>query len=292
DRIDVLIARKLNISRSKVQQLITEGRVQLRDRIVTDNSHIVKINDTYHVTLPEQEPKSESIMPNPNIPLNILHEDDDIVIINKAPGITVHPGFGTEDDTLVNALVAHCGSGLYSVGSTARPGIVHRLDKNTSGLMVVAKNSRAHYYLSKELMGGKFRKEYLALVWGVPDSTHSFIRTNIGTKRTDRTAMKVIKFGGKLAVTEYRVEKTFCGVASVVRCTLYTGRTHQIRVHMSHIGHSIVGDRKYGHNSRKCNRYVTPRKKIREFDRQALHACTLGFQHPSTGSYVEFHSSP
>ncbi|SBO13917.1 Ribosomal large subunit pseudouridine synthase D [Anaplasma phagocytophilum] len=288
-RLDVLISASLDISRSKAQCIISDGGVTLLDTPVLSNSHLTKTGDVYTVTVPDT-PQSTSIDPNHDIPLHIIHEDEHIIVIDKAPNIAVHPGHGTKNDTLAHALLAHCGNALCAVGNSHRPGIIHRLDKDTSGLMVIAKTEKAYLVLSQALEEKKFRKEYLALIWGIPTTKHCFIQTNLDVKRSDKTMMEVTLSRGKHANTEYIIEKTFGNVASLARCILHTGRTHQIRVHMSHIGHSVVGDQKYGKNNKKSLRCGIP--EVRNFKRQALHACLLCFHHPCTGEYLCFNSNP
>ncbi len=196
----------------------------------------------------------------------------------------MHPGAGTNNDTLLNAVISHLGKIPYS---HVRPGIVHRLDKDTSGLMVIAKNEEAHGFLSELLSNRKIKREYLAIVWGILSSQQGTIKTNIAPKRGNKEMMCVTKITGKLAITHYLVQKVI-GQVSLVKCTLETGRTHQIRVHMSHIGHSIVGDQVYGKNSSKSTKYAKNSSFIRNFNRQALHAYTLGLYHPKSKGYMEF----
>ncbi|MCU7611534.1 RluA family pseudouridine synthase [Anaplasma capra] len=289
-RIDRLISSTLGISRHRAQCLILGGRVTISGLVVNENSRTVKVGDVYMVSRAEVREQG-ALLPNPNIGLNVVYEDSDIIVIDKEPYIAVHPGNGTNNnDTIANALLAHCGAGLSSVGSSSRPGIVHRLDKDTSGLMVAAKTESAYYGLFQALANGEFRKEYLAVAWGVPRAQCGTIQANIRVKRSDITMMEVTDFGGKPAKTDYKVEQKFGETASIVRCMLHTGRTHQIRVHLSHIGHSIVGDQKYGKNRRKCLRHGAP--DMWNFHRQALHAHLLGFRHPRTGQQVEFISKP
>ncbi|QGR02597.1 RluA family pseudouridine synthase [Ehrlichia ruminantium] len=290
-RLDKFIAFKLNISRNKVQQLIQNNKIYLFNKIVKDNNHTTKINDLYHINIPIQE-HHFSIVPNINIPITVLHEDQDIIIINKAPGLTVHPGAGTKNDTLVNGLVAHYGSSLSYIGKASRPGIVHRLDKDTSGLMVIAKNEHSYYFLSDLLLKKQIKKEYIAVVWGVPNPRDNIIKNHIDRKSNNKQMMTVThsKNKGKLAITEYNTTKIFANIASLVKCRIYTGRTHQIRVHMSHIGNSIIGDQKYGKNESKAIKYAEKSTIINTLKRQALHAHKLGFIHPTTNTYIEFNS--
>ncbi|GAT77399.1 RluA family pseudouridine synthase [Ehrlichia ruminantium] len=290
-RLDKFIALKLNISRNKVQQLIQNNKIYLFNKIVKDNNHITKVNDIYYINMPTQEHNC-SITPNINIPITVLYEDQDIIIINKEPGITVHPGAGTKDDTLVNGLIAHYGSTLSYIGKASRPGIVHRLDKDTSGLMVIARNEHSYYFLSDLLLKKQIKKEYLAVVWGIPNPKCNIIKNHIDTKSNNKQMMTVThsQNKGKLAITEYNTIQTFANIATLVKCRIYTGRTHQIRVHMSYIGNSIIGDQKYGKNDSKIAKYAQQSTIINTLKRQALHAHKLGFIHPTTNTYIEFNS--
>ncbi|WP_143688851.1 RluA family pseudouridine synthase [Wolbachia endosymbiont of Laodelphax striatellus] len=284
-RLDTYIAKKCNISRSKAQRLIQNERVTLFGTPIINNDHIVKLGEEYIVHLVQPD-ISISIEPNYNIKLDIIYEDEDIIVLSKQSGLTVHPGAGTNNDTLLNAVIAHLGKIPYT---HVRPGIVHRLDKDTSGLMVIAKNEEAHGFLSELLSNRKIKREYLAVVWGALSSQQGTIETNIAPKRGNKEMMCVTKTTGKLAITHYSVKKVI-GQASLVKCTLETGRTHQIRVHMSHIGHSVVGDQVYGKNSSKSAKYAKNSDFIRNFNRQALHAHTLGLYHPKSKEYMEFAS--
>ena len=276
-RLDTCIAEKCGISRSKAQRLIQDKQVTLLGIPVTNNNHIVKTGKKYMVHL-TCENESTLIEPNHDIKLDIIYEDEDIIVLSKQSGLTVHPGAGTNNDTLLNAVIAHL---------DVRPGIVHRLDKNTSGLMVVAKNEESHNFLSELLSSRKIKREYLAVVWGILPYYHGIVKTNIAPKRSNKEMMCVTKTAGKLAITHYSVKKII-GQASLVKCTLETGRTHQIRVHMSHIGHSVVGDQVYGKNSSKSEKHAKNSDFIRNFNRQALHAHTLGLYHPKSKEYMEF----
>lgn len=282
-RLDTYIAEKCNISRSKAQRLLQNEQVKLLGTPIINNDHIVKPDEEYVVHLVQPD-ISTSIEPNYDIKLNIVYEDEDIIALSKQSGLTVHPGAGTNNDTLLNAVIAHLGKIPYT---HVRPGIVHRLDKDTSGLMVIAKNEEAHGFLSELLSNRKIKREYLAVVWGALSSQQGTIETKIAPKRGNKEMMCVTKTTGKLAITHYSVEKVI-GQASLVKCTLETGRTHQIRVHMSHIGHSIVGDQVYGKNSSKSTKYAKNSSFIRNFNRQALHAYKLGLHHPKSKEYMEF----
>ncbi|MDR1139845.1 MAG: RluA family pseudouridine synthase [Rickettsiales bacterium] len=283
-RLDIYIAEKCNISRNKAQRLIQDEQVKLLGMPITNNDHAVKQGEEYVVHLTSSE--STSIEPNHDIKLDIIYEDENIMVLNKQSRLTVHPGAGTNNDTLLNAVIAHLGKIPYT---HVRPGIVHRLDKDTSGLMVTAKNEEAHSFLSELLLNRKIKREYLAVVWGILPSNQGTIKTNIAPKRGNKEMMCVAKTTGKLAITRYSVQKVV-GQVSLIKCVLETGRTHQIRVHMSHIGHSIVGDQVYGKNSSKSAKYAKSSNFIRSFNRQALHAYKLGLYHPKSKEYMEFRS--
>ncbi|WP_246198617.1 RluA family pseudouridine synthase [Wolbachia endosymbiont of Ctenocephalides felis wCfeJ] len=265
--------------------MIQNGQVELLGVPITNNDYIVKSGEKYVVHLTSNN-ESTSIEPNHNIKLDIIYEDEDIIVLNKQSGLTVHPGAGTNNDTLLNAVVAHLGKIPYT---HVRPGIVHRLDKDTSGLMVIAKNEESHSFLSELLSNRKIRREYLAVVWGTLSNPQGTIKTNIAPKRSNKEVMCVTKTTGKRAITHYLVQKII-GQASLVKCTLDTGRTHQIRVHMSYIGHSIIGDQVYGKNSSKSAKYAKHSDFICTFNRQALHAYKLGLYHPKSKEYMEFRS--
>jgi 23S rRNA pseudouridine1911/1915/1917 synthase len=238
------------------------------------------------------------------IPLDILYEDDALVVIDKPAGLVVHPGAGNPQGTLVNALIAHCGETLSGIGGVARPGIVHRLDKDTSGLMVVAKTDQAHRALAEQFADhgrtGQLERGYLALVWGAPSRPQGIIDAPIRRHPTSRTKMAVHPGKGREAVTHLRVLETFGRgegregpIASLVKCTLETGRTHQVRVHLAHIGHPLIGDPLYAQGFKsKLRKLPEPiREKISALDRQALHAAHLAFVHPVSGTLLEFNSA-
>ncbi len=277
-RLDKVLSRHVpQLSRARLQALMDQGHVTGG----LPASHKVKPGETYVVTIP---PAVDAAPRPQDIALDVVYEDDDLLVINKSPDIVVHPGAGNHDGTLVNALLAHCGDELSGIGGVKRPGIVHRLDKETSGLMVVAKNDAAHQGLSAQLASRQLKRTYHALVWGIVSPTSGRIETQIGRSRTNRQKMAVLQSGGKDAVTDYRILEAL-GVASLVECSLQTGRTHQIRVHMSHVGHPLVGDPVYGAAS--VARFLQKQKlddalkaALRHFPRQALHAARLEFVHP------------
>lgn len=273
-------------SRSRIKALIEDGHLRVNGDVARKMSSKVKQEDVFELVIPPAEP-AEPIAEN--IKLDVLYEDDDLLVINKPAGMVVHPAAGNESGTLVNALLAHCGDSLSGIGGVKRPGIVHRLDKDTSGAMVVAKNDTAHRALSTLFSEDKenIDRAYLAVVWGVPRPLAGDIEGNIGRSPRNRKKMTVLRTGGKYALTHYKtLQSRDDSLASLVECRLATGRTHQIRVHMTHIGHSLVCDPVYGRNknSQKCN--LETQELLNAFNKQALHARTLGFIHPRTGEYI------
>lgn len=287
-RLDKFLSLSLpDISRSRIQALVKEGNVTLNGKSITDSSYRVKQDESYHITIPPAVPTTLSAT---EIALDIYYEDDDLLVINKAAGMTVHPGAGNPNDTMVNALLAHCGGNLSGVGGVQRPGIVHRLDKDTSGLLVVAKNDAAHQSLSGQIASRSLKRVYLAVVWGVMVPSSGSITTNIGRSIRNRKKMAVMRTGGKVATTHYTTKEIFYHqLASLVECRLETGRTHQIRVHMTHKGHSLIGDQSYGSN-RKLPGTVDKDAAyyVQHFPRQALHSHQIAFTHPVTGEWKAF----
>ena len=270
-RLDQFLAKRLpEYSRSRVQQLIRGGFVRLNDQ-TTRPRQIVRRGDK--ISLREPPVEKIDIRPEP-IPLDVLFEDEDIIVINKPAGLTVHPGAGQREHTLVNALLSHCVS-LSGIGGKERPGIVHRLDKETSGCLVVAKNDIAHRELSKQFAARTVEKIYLALVTGKLRKPAGVIEEKIGRHPVHRQRMRVTSLRGRTAKTEYRV---ICSSeqASLIECRLHSGRTHQIRVHLHHLGHAVLGDKVYAARFAK------------NFPRQMLHAWKLGFHHPRTGELKNF----
>jgi 23S rRNA pseudouridine1911/1915/1917 synthase len=295
-RIDRYLATTCpEMSRSRLRQLIDEGRVTHGSDTIKDPNHRVKPGAHYKIDVPA--PVSASPL-GQDIPLAVVYEDDDLIVIDKPAGLVVHPAAGNLDGTLVNALIAHCGASLQGVGGEVRPGIVHRLDKDTSGLLVAAKNERAMHSLAKQFANHTIERAYNAIVWGSPRLGEGRIETQIGRNPFDRKRMGVMRTGGKEARTRYCVVERFGEetrpLASLVECRLETGRTHQIRVHMTHLGHPLLGDQTYG-RSHQAPRAKTPEqevafKAVMEFPRQALHAYVLGFQHPSLHETMRFES--
>ncbi|WP_342272133.1 RluA family pseudouridine synthase [Candidatus Tisiphia endosymbiont of Parasteatoda lunata] len=288
-RLDkALVSLISKTSRSQVQKSINDFQVQVNGLIISDSNFKVKENDLISVFFKAPDPLT---MQEADIKLDIFYEDEDLMVINKAAGMTVHPGSGNHQDTLVNALLHHAKS-LSSIGGLERPGIVHRLDKDTSGLMVVAKNNFAHVQLAKQIESRNLIRKYKALVWGIINPQEGVIRNNIGRDRITRQKMTILKFGGKEAVTHYKTEEIFFdGIISMVECRLTTGRTHQIRVQLSHLKHSVVGDQTYGKNSRKVNsNFSIVPQKLMDFKRQALHSWYISFSHPVSDKLLEFES--
>lgn len=296
-RLDrVLAAEIADISRTRLQELIKQGSVTLAGAAVTDPGRRVKEGDAITVSLPPPVPAS----PAPeHIALNIVYEDAHLIVIDKPAGLVVHPAPGNREGTLVNALIAHCGASLSGIGGVMRPGIVHRLDKNTSGLMVAAKTDAAHRGLAAQFADhgreGPLERAYVALVWGAPPQPAGTVATRIGRHPTHRQKMAVLKAGGRHAVTHYRTLRRIPPDAprlSAVQCVLETGRTHQIRVHLAHLGCPVICDDVYGagYRSKNCVLPASVRDAIIALNRQALHAATLGFQHPVTGKSLKFTS--
>ncbi len=288
-RIDKALAELCpGTSRSQIQKAIKNHQLMLNDKIIDSISMRVKENDTVIIAL-EEENVNENLVPA-NIPLDIIYEDEDLIVINKSSSMTVHPGAGNNNETLVNALLFHSNS-LSDIAGNIRPGIVHRLDKNTSGLMVVAKNNKAHVHLANQIESRELMRQYKALVWGVIKPVSGEINLPIGRSTIDRKRMSVLlKGGGKRAVTHYNTtEILHSGLFSMVECKLETGRTHQIRVHLSHNKHSIVGDQTYGNNLRKiqgCPEHL--QNPLKEMKHQALHSFYISFIHPTSEERMEF----
>ncbi|HMN88344.1 MAG TPA: RluA family pseudouridine synthase [Bauldia sp.] len=289
-----------DLSRSRAKALILEGHVAVDGVVVDEPRRPVQPGEAVVVTLPPPvpaEPEGETI------PLVVVYEDDDLIVIDKPPGLVVHPAAGNQTGTLVNALIAHCGASLSGIGGVSRPGIVHRLDKDTSGLMVVAKTDRAHRSLAEQFADhgrtGPLERGYLALVWGVPPRFEGTIDAPLGRSTRNREKIEVKKAGGREAITHYFIRDRFGAkgrppVASLVECRLETGRTHQIRVHMTAIGHPVIGDRTYGAGfATKAALLPEPLRTLAAgFPRQALHAWLLGFAHPVTGEEMTFEAAP
>jgi 23S rRNA pseudouridine1911/1915/1917 synthase len=298
ERIDRALAAQLKeLSRSRLKALILAGHVTISGRTILDPGHRVNAGDEIAVAVPAAAPAE----PGPeNIPLTIVYEDADIIVIDKPKGLVVHPAAGNWTGTLVNALVAHCGASLSGIGGVRRPGIVHRLDKDTTGLMVVAKNDRAHKSLAAQFADhgrtGPLQRGYLAFAWGAPDRPKGMIDKPIDRHPQARDRMAV-RAGGRDAITYWEVLERYNGaagklVASMIACRLMTGRTHQIRVHLAAVGHPLLGDHVYGPGFKtKVNLLPPPAQDaLGALSRQALHAYLLVIEHPATGKEMEFHS--
>lgn len=293
-RLDKVLADLVgDVSRSRLKNLIVDGQVTLNGITCADASRKVAPGDEISLTIPE----AVEALPQPeNIPLDIVYEDDDMLVINKAVGMVVHPGAGNQNGTLVSALLHHCGDSLSGINGVKRPGIVHRLDKDTSGLMVAAKNDRAHNGLAAQLLDRSLSRLYQALVWKEPTPIKGSINAAIGRDQKNRLKMAVrARASGREAITHYLREETFNGVASMVACRLETGRTHQIRVHMQHLGHPLLGDQLYGLPQQEQRSLLNrggydeeTRDAVLAFPRQALHAAGIHFIHPVTGDAMEF----
>jgi len=275
ERIDKYVSEQVeSLSRAAVQNLCENGNIFVNGNSVNKNYRL-KINDIVKIYLPE--PKELDIIEE-NIPLDIVYEDSDLLVVNKPKGMVVHPAAGNYSGTLVNALMFHCKQSLSGINGVMRPGIVHRIDKDTSGLLIVAKNDAAHTKLSEQIKAHTFTREYQAVVYGKFKSEHGVVDAPIGRHPTDRKKMCVTEKNSKNAITHYSVICEYDGFSHLL-LRLETGRTHQIRVHMAYIGHPVAGDSVYG-----------PKKVISSLNGQCLHAYKLGFIHPTTGEYLEFKS--
>jgi 23S rRNA pseudouridine1911/1915/1917 synthase len=293
ERLDRFLARSFpDISRARFQRLIAEGQVNVEGKLVDDSGLKLKSSQRVDIIVPPAkaaEPEAQSIE------LDVVYEDKHVIVINKPAGLVVHPAAGHADGTLVNALLAHCGDSLSGIGGIKRPGIVHRLDKDTSGLLVIAKNDAAHQSLSEQFQAhgrdGRLERAYLAFVWGVPQRPAGMMTTGIARSTTNRQKMAVsTRSDAKEAITHYEVLERFGDIASLVRCNLETGRTHQIRVHMAHIGHPLLGDGVYGGGFKSSLAKLSDpaRHAVNALKGQALNAALLGFEHPKTGKPLHF----
>ena len=291
NRIDKFLQSQINeLSRTRLQALIRDGQVKLNNIIINSNSKKISKEDKIEVNFPT--PKETLIKPN-KIPLDILYIDYDIIVINKSPGVVVHPGAGNYSDTIVNGLLFKYKNNLSSIGGKLRPGIVHRIDKDTSGVIIVAKNDNAHINLSKQFSDHSIKRVYGALIWGSLKPQNGKISEKISRSVKNRQLMAVRKEKGKMAITNYKTLKVFQNLnlpkISLIECQLETGRTHQIRVHMNFKGNSILGDKSYGKTKRKFKKIDPSLEKIiNNFNRQALHAKSLGFIHPATKKEMFF----
>ena len=299
-RLDAMLAAEgiEGLSRSRIKQLMEAGHLSEAGAAVSNASRKVKAGEVFTLSIPEATPSEVKAV---DMPLDILFEDEHMLVINKAAGMTVHPAPGHTEDTLVNALLAHCGDSLSGIGGVERPGIVHRLDKDTSGLMVVAKHDAAHQHLAAQLADRSLSRTYMALVWGALQPPSGTIEGNIGRSPKNRKKMAVLEIGGKEAKTHFRSMERYAALvqkgkkevlATLVECKLETGRTHQIRVHMAHMGHPLLGDPLYGaKTSQKLARFKLEdeeKQAISGFERQALHASEIRFIHPKSGEEMSF----
>ncbi len=293
-RVDVLInKREESISRTRVKNLILKEKLILNNEIIKDPSKKVNTGDKLNLLIPE--PKKASLKPYA-YKLDIIYEDKDLLVINKPAGIVMHPGAGNYDKTIVNALIHHDKDSLSTIGDELRPGIVHRIDKNTSGLVVIAKNNETHENLSKQFSDHTIIREYQLLIWGKLKPSSGKIETLISRSSKNRQLMEVSRSKGKRAITNYKTLEVFendkTPTFSLVECKLETGRTHQIRVHMTHLGNNIVGDDKYKKKYKKIrNIDLLLEGVILKLNRQFLHAKTLGFVHPKTNEEMIFSSN-
>jgi 23S rRNA pseudouridine1911/1915/1917 synthase len=301
-RLDRVLSQHSELSRTRLKALIQDGAVTVGPRTIRDPGYRVNAGEVIAVAVPPPEPATPQ---GESIPLNIVYEDDEIVVIDKPAGLVVHPAAGHAAGTLVNALIAHCGDSLSGIGGVKRPGIVHRLDKDTTGLMVVAKTDRAHQALAAQFADhgrtGPLERGYLALVWGAPEWPKGTIDAPVGRHPKSRDRMAV-RADGRPALTYWQVLERYPGpavkgkagppVASLIACRLETGRTHQIRVHLAHIGHPLLGDSVYGAGFKTKAGQLPPaaRQALADLARQALHAYLLTVQHPKTGQRLEFRS--
>ncbi len=285
-RLDKFLAQAIpGISRARVKALICAGSLATAGATIADPDYRVKSGQTFVLVVPQP------VSPRPRgqpIALSVVYEDDAIIVVDKPAGMVVHPAPGHADSTLVNALIAHCGDSLAGIGGECRPGIVHRLDKDTSGLMVAAKNAAAHASLTSQFATRSLKRSYTTVVWGVPSPARGSLSGNIGRDPRNRKKMAVLDIGGRPARTDYQLEETFGTAASMVHCRLHSGRTHQIRVHFKAAGHPLIGDPIYGGAHRNRQLEGSAGAIVREFRRQALHAHGLAFCHPVTTKHLEF----
>ena len=287
-RLDKFLASRLpELSRARLQGLIDAGEVRRGDAVITEGSSRVKPGQSYAVHLPEPRPAT----PTPEErPLEVVFEDEHLLVLDKPAGLVVHPAPGHARGTLVNALLAHCGRSLSGIGGVLRPGIVHRLDKDVSGLLVVAKHDRAHVGLAAQFSVHRIERAYHAIAWGVPPRPRGSVDQPIGRHPKDRKRMAVVE-GGKRALTHYRVVEAFGTLAARLEVALATGRTHQIRVHLAALGLGIIGDPVY-RPRRRPQIGAALQRHLETFERIALHACRLGFEHPVSGERCSFERPP
>lgn len=287
NRLDKFLAIELpNYSRSKIQELISSNNVYVNNNAIKDANYNLKIKDEI-IIFDNLNVAQQHIIPEKDVIFSILYEDEDLIVINKPAGLVVHPGAGNYSGTLVNGLAYYCKDNLSTGNEDYRPGIVHRIDKDTSGVLVIAKNNQTHMHLAEQFKEHSIKRKYVCFCYGVPQPMNGKIETFIGRDRNNRLKMNVVdEKNGKRAISFYRTLETFSHFAAKLECELHTGRTHQIRVHMSHIGHSLIGDSTY-----KIKNYAIPKDKIEfitKFTRQALHAYFLEFIHPKSMKKLHF----
>ncbi len=298
-RLDLVLAATVDgLSRSRCQELVRSGAVAIGGATIVEPKHRVKPGDSVRIDVPaptDPEPRPEPIE------LDILYEDASLIVVNKPAGMVTHPAPGSWSGTLVNALIYHCGASLAGIGGVRRPGIVHRLDKDTSGVLVAAKTEPALHALAAQFADhgrtGPLEREYLALVWGRPIPPAGAVDAPLGRAPHNRLKQAVLKTGGRAAITHYRTDEVFAGegwTVSALRCRLETGRTHQIRVHMAHLRHPLLGDPLYGAGfASKARQLPAPaRQALESLGRQALHAARLAFAHPASGEVMAFEAPP
>ncbi len=295
-RLDKALSDALpQFSRSRIKALIAGGQVarlspEEGQATISEPSMRVKPGQVFAIVIPDVVPARPQAQA---MDLDVRYEDEHLIVIDKPPGLVVHPAAGNPDRTLVNALIAHCGDSLSGIGGERRPGIVHRLDKDTSGLMVAAKSDEAHKSLAEQFASRRVERAYRALVWGVPGMRQGRIEGNIGRSHRNRKKMAVVTRGGKVAVTRYKIVERYGNAASLLECRLETGRTHQIRVHLAHLGYPVIGDPLYGRET-KARLSALPEGAVEAIDklgRQALHAFLIGFEHPRFKKRVRIESN-
>lgn len=289
ERLDRILALSYSdLSRTRIQDLLKEGHIKINGTL-KPSSYRVKISDKIEIFIP---PLQEAIPYAQSIPIEIIYEDTDLIVVNKPAGMVVHPAPGSPDKTLVNALLAHCQTSLSGIGGVKRPGIIHRLDKGTSGLLVVAKHDQAHQYLSQQFSSRTLSRLYYGLTWGNFLKPSGTIQSNIGRSHQNRQKMAILTSGGKMAITHYKVLKTFSNLASYVECQLETGRTHQIRVHLTSLNCPLIGDPIYGKTPKFIRNVLKePLSVLTQYcTRPLLHAYQLKFVHPRTQQLLIFNS--
>jgi len=292
-RLDKCLTDKLEkFTRSQIKKIILSKNVKINNKVISSPSQKVRLDDFIEVSILEE--KTDDIKPK-KMKLDVVYEDKEIVVINKPSGLVVHPGAGNKDATLVNGLLYLYKNNLSNLNGEFRPGIVHRIDKDTSGLIVIAKNNQAHSHLSEQFSNHSIKRKYIALIWGVVRPLSGKITTLISRSKKNRQLMSVSERSGKNAITNYKTLKTFGSKEipkiSLVECILETGRTHQIRVHLAFKGNPLIGDKKYGKKKTRFRKVNQKFEKIlSDFDRQALHAKSLGLVHPTKNSFLNFDS--